>query len=120
VADVSWGHGNIAGAPATIDPLDPRRVALSPPAALIDVGDTARYTATAFYSDGSSVDVTSLGQWSVADLSVAKIDATGLLTGVGAGATAVRFSYGTATARADATVFAVLPQQSDDDWWWLV
>lgn len=118
---VSWGHGDIADAETAIDPLDPQRIAISPSAVQLDVGDALQLAAVAYYRDGSSRVVTVLGRWTVADNTVASIgERGGRVTGLAFGETVARFSYGNASARATVVVHLPTPSNSDDGWYYLV
>lgn len=61
----------------------------------LDKGSTQQETATVNYADGTKKDITSDGDavWNVADTGVATISKTGLITGVGTGATTVSITY---------------------------
>jgi uncharacterized protein YjdB len=64
-------------------------IAVEPSRVPMLVGDGARVTATATYSDGSTRDVTTTVTWSSGDPAVATVDADGLVTATGAGETTV-------------------------------
>jgi uncharacterized protein YjdB len=70
----------VAAAEATLE-----RIAVAPGTATLSVGDTQQFTATAYYSDGSSKDVTSEVVWASAKDGVATIDNAGLASGKDAG-----------------------------------
>lgn len=122
VANVSWGHGDVAGASEEINLLDPQRIVISPSSLELDVDETSQMSATAYYRDGSSLDVTLLGRWTSLDVSVAPVNAAGLVTGAAEGTTTLRFVYGTA---ANSAAVEVLPPPvpaptpgDDDEWYW--
>lgn len=117
---VSWGHGNIADAPTTVDPLQPARIAISPSSAALNVGDSLSLTVTAYYSDGSSSDVTDLGRWSSADASIATIDSMGTVRGIDDGNTSMSFVYGSGLASCAVEVQGAPSPSTDDDWWWVL
>ena len=60
---------------------------------LVPLGGTAQFTATAFYSDGSSRDVSAEASWN-ASPSVLSISTTGLASGLKPGEGAVSFQFG--------------------------
>jgi hypothetical protein len=81
---------------STSDPPSLTGLSISGPTS-VKVGQTAQYTATATYSDGSSQPLTT-GVWWYTDESTVTIDhATGVLTAVAAGPATVRFHYGAIT-----------------------
>lgn len=68
----------------SITPLNPSVVA----------GATQQFTATAFYSDSSTTDVTSSATWSSSNPAVATISATGLASTVAQGSSTIGATYG--------------------------
>jgi len=62
---------------------------VDPPTADLPVGGTAKFTATAIFSDGSSADVTSTAAWSVFDPTVLKVT-TGVVTALKPGDSTVQ------------------------------
>ena len=66
---------------------------VTPALASTPVGLTKQFTATAYYSNQTSVDVTALAAWSTGDADIASVSDGGLVTGVGAGSTAISASY---------------------------
>jgi 6-phosphogluconolactonase (cycloisomerase 2 family) len=80
-------------------------VTISPTTATISVGTTQQFTASAYYSDGSIKDGTSLVTWGSSPTTVATIDAGGVATGVAAGsATVTAMAAGTPGASATLSV----------------
>ena len=67
-------------------------------------GQTAQYTATATYSDGTSENVTSNTAWSTNNSGLATISSSGVLTAVAAGDVKVRADFGGQTAYTYVTV----------------
>jgi len=67
-------------------------VAVSPTSATIGVGATQQFRATATYNDGSTADVTSAANWTVATQATASVNSSGLATGVASGSTTVTAS----------------------------
>lgn len=97
VLNLSATAADVANALETLDAavqVPATGITLSPQALALNAGDTATVTA-ALTPEGSTDTVT----WSVADPSVATVDANGVVTGVAAGST-------TLTARANDTVSA--------------
>ena len=78
-------------------------VVLSPTADTIAPGDTVRLVAEAFDDNGHAAEGAPF-QWSSSDASVARVDASGLVTGVGEGRATVAAVSGDARATADITV----------------
>jgi uncharacterized protein YjdB len=60
-------------------------VAVSPSTASIPAGTTERYSASAFFSDGTRKDVTASATWTASDTAVATVDASGVARGVAMG-----------------------------------
>jgi 6-phosphogluconolactonase (cycloisomerase 2 family) len=71
-----------------------RYVLVSPSTALISVGGEQQFTATFFYSDGTSKDGTALVSWSSSKPAVAAIGAGGVATGAGPGTTTITATAG--------------------------
>ncbi len=68
-------------------------VTLAPLNTTIVLGNTQQYTATANYSDGSTVDVTATATWASTVTGVATVNGTGLATSVAAGTTSISATY---------------------------
>ena len=79
------------------------RVVVSPTAATIALGDTLRLTAEAFDENGHAVGDAEF-DWSSTDLSVARVDGQGLVTGVGEGRATVTVEVDGARATTEITV----------------
>ena len=78
-------------------------VVVSPAADTLAPGDTVRLVAEAFDDNGHAAEGVSF-RWSSSDASVARVDASGLVTGVGKGRAMVAAVSGDARATADITV----------------
>ena len=81
---------------------------VTPPSATIPKGLTQSYTAQGTYSDGSTLDVTSLVAWSSSSSAVASISATGVATGVTEGSTTVTAMLNGQNASASLNVTAAV------------
>src|SRR6516164_11658740 len=82
-------------------------VTISPATATISVGTTQQFTASAYYSDGSIKDGTSLVTWGSSPTTVATIDSGGVATAVAPGTTTITASAaGTPGASSNLTVTA--------------
>ncbi|MDF2389828.1 hypothetical protein GWQ31_00405 [Aeromonas sp. 2MA4] len=79
-------------------------LAITPPSATIPKGLTQSYTAQGTYSDGSTLDVTSLVAWSSSSPAVASINAAGIATGVTAGSTMITALFDSISATGNLTV----------------
>jgi uncharacterized protein YjdB len=81
---------------------------ITPANAIVPVGATQQFTATALFTDGSQQDITNQVHWGSSHASVANIsnggDASGLATTTAAGTTVIGASYGTKTATTLLTV----------------
>jgi uncharacterized protein YjdB len=60
-------------------------------------GGTSQFAATAVYSDGSAVDVTSLASWTSSNSAVATVSSGGVVTGVAPGAATISTTYHSVT-----------------------
>jgi hypothetical protein len=76
-------------------------VNVTPQAQTIQTGQTLQFTATAVYSNGNTVDVTSDAAWNSSNPAVGTISTTGLFTAISAGVANITATYqgytGTAT-----------------------
>ena len=61
------------------------------------VGDSKQFTATAFFKDGTSQNVTGQSVWSSSNAAIAAVDQTGKVTAVKEGGVSIRASYRGAT-----------------------
>lgn len=82
----------IANALITVGAAALKSINVTPNQASFALGATENFTATATYSDGTTGDVTSSANWSIANTAVATIDQTGLATSVASGSTTVTAS----------------------------
>jgi Big-like domain-containing protein len=57
------------------------------------VGAAAQFTATATLSDGTTMDVTSLANWTTSDTSTVTVSTLGVVTGVADGSATVTATY---------------------------
>ena len=60
-------------------------IVVEPGNATLSIGGTQQFTATAYYSDGSSKEVTNEVTWESSDKGIATIDNAGLATGIDVG-----------------------------------
>lgn len=67
-------------------------ITVGPLAPTADVGTTVALNATGFYSDGSSKDITTSVNWSVATGSVAAVNSSGVATALNSGSTKITAS----------------------------
>ena len=79
-------------------------IAINPPTATVALGTTQQFTATGTFSDGSTQDLTQIGQWSSTTATVATISNTagtaGLASTLGTGTTTIGISSGLLSATA--------------------
>ena len=78
-------------------------VAVSPETAAIGPGDTLRLVAKAFDAEGQPVPGAAF-DWSSSDPALARVDETGLVTGISEGSATIRVASGTAAATSTITV----------------
>ena len=81
-------------------------IAVTPLTASIPMGLTQRFVATGTYSDGTSVDISSLVTWSSGTLAVATIVSPGLATGRSVGTATITAALGGNSGSATLTVTA--------------
>jgi uncharacterized protein YjdB len=79
-------------------------ISISPNPANFVAGATQQFTATATSPGGSPTDVTATATWTVANTSVATVNAGGLATGVATGSTSIKASLNGASGSASITV----------------
>jgi hypothetical protein len=96
-------------APAPIGPTL-TKIVINPsnPSDLV-VGSTQQFTATGTFSENTTKDVTSQVTWASSDTSVATINASGLATGIAAGATYISALQSTAASAVPLLVVAPTP-----------
>ena len=78
-------------------------ITVSPSTDTVMVADTVRLTAAAFDANGHRVEAAEF-DWSSSDASVARVDGSGLVTGVAAGRATVTAAAGDATGTSEITV----------------
>lgn len=98
------GLGLTANVAVTVTGGSIESIAITPPAPTLAAGTTLQLTATATYTDGSTVDVTGLATWFSDDEVVATVDAAGLLAGVANGSTTIAAAVGTVSGTTTVTV----------------
>jgi hypothetical protein len=78
-------YGNVTSKPAVLTvsvvKATLETIVVAPGNATFSIGDTQQFTATSYYSDGSSKDVTNEVVWASSNNEVATIDDTGLASG---------------------------------------
>jgi hypothetical protein len=79
-------------------------ISVLPPVGTAGVGTTTAFTADATLSDGTHADVTASATWSVADGTVAAVDARGVATGTKTGKTVVTAAFGGQSGQATLVV----------------
>jgi uncharacterized protein YjdB len=108
VATITATSGAVYGAALlTVTPPELRTVSVTPPTASVSNGYSAKFTATALYTDGSKADVSGSAAWSVSPI-VATFDATGLATATAEGTGTVTAAFGGKAGTATLTVTAAV------------
>jgi hypothetical protein len=104
---ISATSGGLSGS-ATLNVLPAALVslALTPAATTFQIGATRQLAASATYSDGSVVDVTTNSAFVSATPAAVSVANTGLMTGVAAGSSTITASFAGKTATATATTSA--------------
>ena len=102
-ATIAASAGGTSGSGAVTVMQSPDSVAVSPAVDTIAPGDTVRLAAEVFDGNGYRMESTEPA-WSSSDLSVARVDRSGLVTGVGEGVATITASAGSAWGSAAVTV----------------
>ena len=97
--------GSAAGTAVVTVAQEVSAITVSPTADTVMVADTVRLTAAAFDVNGHAVEAAEF-DWSSSDASVARVDGSGLVTGVAEGQATITAAAGDATATAEITVTA--------------
>ncbi|MFY8351458.1 beta strand repeat-containing protein [Pseudoalteromonas sp. SSM20] len=80
------------------------RVAITPKQTEIPLGLTVQYNLTAYFSDGTDVDVTNSANWLVGNTSIATVNSVGLVDTLSSGNTSITGSYQGLSDNANLTV----------------
>lgn len=100
-----FGTTNLTVAPPVL-----QSILVTPSNASIQIGQAQTFSTLAFYSNGSTTDVSNTATWSSSKQTVATITG-GVATGVASGATTITATYGGQVGTADLTV-TVPPDQN--------
>jgi uncharacterized protein YjdB len=96
ITDIAATYSGVLSNPATLTVTTPEPTVLSvevkPGNATIAVGSTQQFTATAYYSDSTSADVTATASWDSSELGLATV-ASGLATGVAPGVSEITATF---------------------------
>jgi uncharacterized protein YjdB len=98
--------GSEASTPVTVTGATLERVEVSPSQLALAKGTQATLLATAIYSDGARVDVTSTGTWSSSAMTVASVSMSGVARGLDLGTAVLRVEVGMQHATVPVTVTA--------------
>ncbi len=103
--------GGVTGQ-ATVTVLSPppvlTAIAVSHSAATLHVGDQVAFTATGTYADASTAVITDRVTWSSSDMTIATVDATGLVTLLAPGSVTLMAQSGTITGELAVTVISAV------------
>jgi len=92
---ISASSGAVSsGAVLTVTAAVPISLVVTPASSSIFVAAQQQFTATLYYSDGSSLDVTSSVAWSSSNQAVATISGTGVAVGAAGGSIAIGANWG--------------------------
>jgi hypothetical protein len=116
---ITAGHGTIKGTTVMTVTTAPGPVLVSitlmPTNPSLTIGTHLQFTATGYYSDGSTQNLTDTASWSSSAPTVATISTTGVASGVGSGQTTIEAAVGaingttTLTANQFTHVYVVFP-----------
>lgn len=87
-------------------------VQVTPPGAQITKGASQQFSATGFYSDGHTANVTTTATWSSSSSGIASINPRGLATGSGAGSATITATVGTGVAAKSGTAILLVTDHS--------
>ncbi|MGH9917632.1 MAG: Ig-like domain-containing protein, partial [Nitrososphaerales archaeon] len=90
--------------PPYVPPPTLQSIVVTPPDPTIYVGATQPFTATAYYSDGSSANVTTTATWTSSDNTVATIASGGVATGAAVGVSTITATLSGLSGSATLTV----------------
>ena len=107
-ATITATAGDASGSAAVTVAQEVSAVAVAPDTTTVVLGDTLRLAATATDANGQRVAGVDF-EWASADTAVAVVDASGLVTGVGAGEVQVTATAAGLTGRAELAVVTPLP-----------
>jgi trimeric autotransporter adhesin len=94
--------------PATVA----ERLELSPTSKTVLIGNTTSFTASFFNNQGVAATVPNSIVWSSLDNTIATVNTQGLITGISAGQTSIKVTYGSTTATALITVTSnIVPER---------
>lgn len=99
--------GKTGTASLTVAPAALVSLAITPPAVSLFAGESRQLTATATYSDGTAVNVTTQSQFTSANTSAVSSTAQGLITGVASGSSTISAAFGGKIATSTASTAAV-------------
>jgi uncharacterized protein YjdB len=108
-ATVTAVDGNLAGSTTltvTAAPITLQSISVGPVNPVVTNGQTAQFTATGHYSDGSTQLLTSGVSWKSSDTNIATIGPSGLASAVGAGTATVTAADGSLAGSTTLTVTA--------------
>ncbi|MDE2751723.1 MAG: Ig-like domain-containing protein, partial [Gemmatimonadota bacterium] len=108
IATITATTGSVSGSAIVSVAQEVRAVVVAPDTATVLAGDTLRLVATATDANGQAVTGIAFA-WASGDTTVAVVDASGLVTGVGAGQVQVTAAAAGATGRAQLAVVAPVP-----------
>ena len=107
VTQVSATYEGVTGAtPVTVGQPALLSITVSPNQSSLPIGESARLSATGSLSDGSTQDLTQSATWSSSVVSIARVNAQGVVIGMGAGVAQLSAAYQGVTGSASVTVGA--------------
>ncbi|HSR13590.1 MAG TPA: Ig-like domain-containing protein [Thermodesulfobacteriota bacterium] len=97
-------QGTAGSTPLVVTSAALTSISVTPVSATLHQGSAQKFTAVGKYSDGTSRDITSQVTWRSDNISVSRVDGTGLATAVAAGTATISASSGNTSASVVVTV----------------
>ena len=98
--------GQVASTTLTVNAPGLVSITVTPTSATVSVGSYVRFSATGKYTNGTSLNISNLVNWSTSDTTISSVDSTGLAHTAGAGTVTITATSGSVQGTATLTVAA--------------